>query len=156
MFLLDILEELRKSVPNVLLLAVGDGPDWKKTKEEANKRQLKNHVMFLGVRTDVPELLQAMDLFILPSRFEGQPIAAIEAQIAGLKVILSDTITMDAQLSEYCLWENIQKGAAEWARKVVDNLNYKRLIIKQEDSLVRKFDSKFQSDEINKIFKRTK
>lgn len=152
LFLLDVLTEVLKIMPNAILLAVGEGPDWKMVKEEANRKGLGHNIMFLGIRTDVAELLQAMDIFILPSRFEGQPIAAIEAQISGLKVILSDTITKEAQISDYCLWASIRNGAAEWAKIIVDNLDYTRLIIKAGDPLVQKYDYDFQKMQIKRIF----
>lgn len=125
-FLLDIIDELRKKIPKVLLLSVGSGVEFEAMQKKVDKLNLHNYVKFLGNRNDVSELLQAMDLFLLPSRFEGLPIVAIEAQVAGLKVILSDTISGETALSDKCIFFDLRRSAGEWAQVVLENLDYKR------------------------------
>lgn len=98
-FLLDVFEEVAKLIPEAVLLLVGVGP----LKEELNRmvmeKNLDKKVLFLGARDDVPGLLQAMDVFLLPSHFEGLPIVQVEAQCSGLPVLSSDTITREAMLT---------------------------------------------------------
>jgi glycosyltransferase involved in cell wall biosynthesis len=81
---------LRPSHPRARLLLVGDGPLRRDVEDEARRLDVRGAVAFAGLRADVPRLLNAMDVFVLPSRFEGFPNALIEAQAMGLPVIASD------------------------------------------------------------------
>jgi glycosyltransferase involved in cell wall biosynthesis len=88
--LLRAFARLVASRPAAHLLLVGDGPLRAEAENEARRLGIVRQVSFTGVREDVPRLLTAMDLFVLPSRFEGFPNALIEAQAVGLPVIASD------------------------------------------------------------------
>ncbi len=125
-YLLDIAEQLQKINPQYLLLLIGAGPDYEQIKNEVEKRRLKKSVMLLGIRNDVNEIVQGMDLFVLPSRFEGLPIVAIEAQISGLKTILSENITKESKLSDRCLFLPISSPADVWAKTINENIEYNR------------------------------
>ncbi len=61
---------------------------------------MRKNVIFLGIRNDIPALLQAFDLFLFPSLYEGLPVTLIEAQAAGLKIVASDTITKEVNLTD--------------------------------------------------------
>lgn len=80
--LLMSLESLRRRVPDVVLLLIGQGPLEGELRSIAADKGLSEHVRFLGSRADVPELLPAFDVFVLGSRFEGLPIALLEAMAA--------------------------------------------------------------------------
>jgi glycosyltransferase involved in cell wall biosynthesis len=75
--------------PDVQLLVVGDGPE--RPALEARARRLSGRVRFLGARDDVPEILRALDLFVLSSRWEGEPVALLEAMATGLPCIATAT-----------------------------------------------------------------
>lgn len=125
-FLVDIAEELYKRNPQVLVLMIGTGGDFEQVKKTVQNRKLEDAVWMIGSRQDVCDLVKAMDLFILPSRFEGLPIVAIEAQVAGLKVIISDTISKETALSDRCMFFPITKSASDWAEKILENIEYDR------------------------------
>lgn len=91
-FILKILKKLIENNKNFVALLVGDGPLKDRIEEEAEKLGVQNHVRFLGVRRDIPRLMNAFDVFIFPSKFEGFGIVAIEAQCSGTPCVLSDTI----------------------------------------------------------------
>lgn len=91
-FLLKVFAGIKKEKENAVLLMIGDGPLRAEIEEEILNLNLKDSVILLGVRNDVPQLLMAMDLFVLPSLFEGLGIAAVEAQATGLTCILSDVV----------------------------------------------------------------
>ncbi|UKH18960.1 glycosyltransferase [Actinobacillus pleuropneumoniae] len=97
LFALYIMRELKQSMPNAVLVYVGTG----ELKEQVQQYILDNNldnVILLGLRNDVNGLMIAADLFILPSLFEGLPIVAVEAQAAGLPIILSENISIEAKL----------------------------------------------------------
>ena len=89
-----------------------------------NSQYLKSKVIYCYY--SVNELMQAMDIFILPSRFEGLPIVAIEAQVSGLKVIISDRISKETALSERCKFLSISESADKWAEAILSNIYYDR------------------------------
>lgn len=150
-FLIDIMEALLPEVPNAILLAVGEGADWEAVKKRADEKGLSKNIRFLGVREDVPKLMQAMDFFVLPSRFEGQPIVAIEAQAAGLMTFLSDTVTSEAVLSENCMQLSIKNSGKPWAQAIKNHLSYQR---KNTQDLFKKssYDSSVQEKQIQQLF----
>lgn len=85
--ILDAACELEADHPDIKLLFVGDGPLRKDLEDKARRLGLKDRVIFAGVRGDVPEILAASDIFVLPSNIEGFGLAAIEAMASGLPVI---------------------------------------------------------------------
>jgi glycosyltransferase involved in cell wall biosynthesis len=83
-------------------------------------------VLLLGVRRDINEILQVMDVFVMPSLYEGLPVAAIEAQGAGLPVIASDTVSKQTNiLASYCNVP-LSESAQYWARVILDKRTYFR------------------------------
>lgn len=114
-FLLDAFAEAAKREPDALLLLVGDGVLRGAAEEKAAALGLKERVRFLGVRKDVPELMQAMDRLALPSLYEGFPVTLVEAQAAGLPCTVSDRITPDAALKSNMTVLPLESGAAAWA-----------------------------------------
>ncbi|MBQ7542235.1 MAG: glycosyltransferase family 1 protein [Clostridia bacterium] len=97
-FLLDIFSRYRRTHPNARLLLVGDGPLRQQCEAQAQREGLADSVRFLGLRDDVPRLLQAMDCFLLPSKYEGLPLVIVEAEAAGLPCLAADTVSPMANL----------------------------------------------------------
>ena len=96
-YFIEILKEIRKRNIKAKLLLIGEGPDEQDFKEKIRKEQLDDMVIFYGTTNKVQELFMAMDVFLLPSHFEGLPIVGVEAQASGLPVILSDQIDRSAK-----------------------------------------------------------
>lgn len=92
-YAMTLFKAIKEKIPSALLLMAGDGVDMERTQSEAKRLDIFNDVFFLGRCDDVAELAQAFDLYILPSLFEGFPVAAVEAMATGLPCLLSDTIT---------------------------------------------------------------
>lgn len=122
-FIIDIFSELLKKSPNAVLLLVGDGELKQTIEEKVKELSIEKSVLFLGLRDDVEELLQAMDLFLMPSLFEGLPVTLVETQAAGLPSVISDTITDDIKLSEYVTFESLNRDAKKWAETILDTIN---------------------------------
>lgn len=98
-FLLRAFQGALKEREDMTLMLVGIGPLMEPVWELAKEMGIESHVLFLGARDDVPTLMQAMDLFVLPSRHEGLPLALVEAQAAGLPCLMSESITAEAVIT---------------------------------------------------------
>lgn len=118
-FLIEIFEEIVKQKPDSHLVLIGTGSLQNEVKEKVEKKKLSEKVSFLGERNDIPELLKTMDVFLLPSLYEGLPIVAVEAQAANLKLVLSTEVSKETQLSENVQFVSLDKTAKEWATLVL-------------------------------------
>lgn len=125
-FLLRIFADILKLKPNASLILVGDGPLRKKMEQEAKNLSIYNKTLFLGVRSDIPQLLQVMDVFAFPSLYEGLPVTLIEAQAAGLKVFASDSITDEVKITNDLTFLSIKKPSSFWAETIVKSLPHKK------------------------------
>ena len=119
-FLLDIFATLLKEEPNAILLLVGGGEGMSKMQEKVQELGIAEHVRFLGVRSDVADLMQAMDMFVLPSLYEGLPVTMVEAQAAGLPCIISDKVPPECILTEGLVDVMTLSASPEaWAEKIL-------------------------------------
>lgn len=119
-FLLDIFATLLKEEPNAILLLVGGGEGMSKMQEKVQALGIAEHVRFLGVRSDVADLMQAMDIFVLPSLYEGLPVTMVEAQAAGLPCIISDKVPPECILTEGLVDIMTLSASPEaWAEKIL-------------------------------------
>ncbi|MBR4747971.1 MAG: glycosyltransferase family 1 protein [Abditibacteriota bacterium] len=119
-FQIDVLAELVKTMPDTVLMLVGDGELQGEMEDKAKRLGLQNHVKFMGLRTDVPDLMLAMDVYFLPSLFEGLPVSAIEAQAAGLPVVTSTGVTPETDITGNVTFLELSQGPAVWASKVIE------------------------------------
>lgn len=99
-FLLDIFAALLKKEPDAVLLLVGGGADMPKIQAKVQELGIAERVRFLGVRSDVADLMQAMDVFVFPSLYEGLPVTMVEAQASGFPCIISDKVPPECILTE--------------------------------------------------------
>lgn len=118
-FLLDVVAELAYMGQPVKALLVGQGEELEPMKEKVRSLGLEGRVEFLGVRADTAQLYQAMDVFVFPSRFEGLPMALLEAQANGLPCVVSDAIVPDIQVNQNLYRLSLQDGPKRWAECVV-------------------------------------
>ena len=126
-FLLKVFQAFRQLHSNTKLLLVGDGPLRDSIEEQAKNIGIDDLVIFAGIRSDVNELLQAMDIFVMPSLFEGLPVSLVEAQSTGLPVFASDTISHDAKLTDEFYFISLGRTPEEWAQNIANCLsNYIR------------------------------
>ena len=119
-FLIDIFAEIHKMNQNTVLIIVGQGELEENMKEKVAKLGLDDCVEFLGARNDVPTLLKDFDVFLLPSLFEGLPLVGIEAQAAGLPMITSNTVTLEADVTGNVTFLPLELSAEEWAKKILE------------------------------------
>jgi len=119
--LIEIFNVVHNKNKNTILLLVGDGELRPIIENKVKELGLINSVIFMGVRSDIPEILQAMDLFLFPSLFEGLGIVAIEAQAAALPCIVSDSIPKEAHITDLIQSLSLSNSLEEWAEPI---LNY--------------------------------
>lgn len=126
-FLIDIFSELKRINPDSRLVLVGIGPLEADIKKRCNELDITDSVVFAGVRDDIPALLSAFDVFLLPSLYEGMPNTVIEAQASGLLCVISDTITKQADVTGGVTYTSLQKEPKEWARVVLEQKDKQRM-----------------------------
>jgi glycosyltransferase involved in cell wall biosynthesis len=118
-FLLDIFERIAAKREDAVLLLIGTGEKEEEIRLKVNKLDLKNRVIFLGKRSDVRELYQAMDVFVLPSLFEGLGIVNIEAQCAGLPCFVSNTVAPEAKVTNLLRFLSLEDAPEKWATEII-------------------------------------
>ncbi len=117
-FIVDIFAEILKKRPDAQLLLIGDGVLRAQTEQKVHEKGLDTQVKFLGVRRDVHELLQAFDVMLFPSLFEGLPVTLVEAQSAGLPCVISENIPNEVIITDLVEQMSLAEPAARWAERV--------------------------------------
>ena len=136
-FIISLAQRLKKIRKDFIFLLVGDGPELDIIKSEIKHNDLNDYIILLGARADVNELLNAFDLFILPSLFEAFPVTLIEAQVNGLSCLVSDNVTLEAKENkdfEFVPVEDEEKLDI-WIKyicEVIDNRYYNRGIYNKD------------------------
>ena len=125
-FLIDIFVELQRSNENAILLLVGEGELKGHIQNKVKNLGLTNSVVFTGERADVPTLLQAMDVFVFPSIFEGLGLAVIEAQATGLPSIVSSKVPNDVKITNLVESVSLKDTPKDWAAKISRCIDYTR------------------------------
>lgn len=141
-FLIDVFYEYHKFTPKSTLLLLGDGPLKREIVQKVESLGLSDDVLFLGSVDHPDEYLNAMDLVVMPSLFEGFPLTLIEEQANGLNILASDTITSKSDLADLVRFKSLNDTAAEWAIEIEDmskqiertSLRSKQAIEKIKDS----------------------
>ena len=124
-FILEIFSEICKIHPDSRLVLIGAENNSELT-ELAKRFKITERVIYLGFRSDVSMLLQMCDLFLFPSVREGLPVSVVEAQAAGLPVLLSDTVTDEVVVLDSTVFLSIESPAYEWAKKALEYLSFNR------------------------------
>ena len=118
-FLIDIFQCIQEIEKEAVLILIGSGDGLKKVEAKVKKLNLEDRVFFLGNRNDIPDLLQALDVFVFPSLYEGYGMAAAEAQAAGLPCVLSDCVPWECKLTENVEFLSLDMSPQEWAKHIV-------------------------------------
>ena len=116
--LIEIFAQLKKIKPDAVLLLVGEGELEEETRAKVSELGVEDSVKFLGVRSDVPKLCMAMDVFVMPSLFEGLPVVGVEAQAAGLPCVFSAEVTDEVVILPQSSQLPLSASNAEWAERI--------------------------------------
>lgn len=123
-FLVDVFANIKKKRRDSVLLMIGVGDDEEKVREKIHDLCLEDSVIILSHRIDIPELMNAMDVFVFPSLFEGLGIVLVEAQAVGLRCVVSDTINKEVFLTDLVIPLSLKEPSEKWA-EVALNSNLK-------------------------------
>lgn len=118
-FLVDIFREIVRKEPLARLLLVGEGELEDSIRAQVKSYKLCENVIFVGVTDRVEDYLCAMDVFVLPSLFEGLPIVGIEAQTSGLPCIISDKVTSEVKTVDCVEFVSLSSGVKVWANVIL-------------------------------------
>lgn len=125
-FLIEVFEQIYKSDKQAVLLLIGTGTELEDIRLLVKEKKLQKAVRFLGWRSDTDQLYQAMDSFLLPSRFEGLPVVGVEAQSSGLQCVFSTEVTKEAQIQKECYFLDLKQSPKQWAEFILAHKNYNR------------------------------
>lgn len=151
-FAIKVFEELNKKISNSLLVLVGDGPDSESLKQMVHTLDLDDKVAFLGMRNDIDQLLQAMDIFLFPSLFEGLSIALVEAQASGILITTSNNVSNETNMSSNIYFWDLGLSASEWADKISKLFKTYDRKKASNDIKTRGFDIRVEAKKIEDLF----
>ena len=123
-FLIEVFKKFETNHKNSYLVLMGDGDLQSEIKNLIRSYKLDTKVKFLGQVKDVPRKMQALDMFILPSLYEGLSVSAIEAQAAGLFCVFSNTVSKETQIAENVEFLALEDGSNIWAKKISSIQNF--------------------------------
>lgn len=118
-FLIEVFKEVVKRKHNAILLLIGDGELRLAIEEKVQKYHLSDKVRFLGLRKDVKDIYNCMDVFVLPSWYEGLPVVSIEAEANGVYCLFSDHVTAECKLTNYVRFLRLTDSSAVWANAIL-------------------------------------
>lgn len=153
-FLLDIFKEVHSIQPDSVLLLVGDTTEESEFLTEV-KRKIKAYglehvVRLLGRRDDVNKIMQAADVLVMPSFFEGLTVVGIEAQACDLPLLLSDTVTKELGLLPSTQFISLDAGAKAWAEVIVNSKQHNRRS-RYEELKAAGYDIGFETERVEKL-----
>lgn len=152
LFIIEVFNEIIKLNENSRLVLVGDGPEKESINDRIKTLGIENYVTMMGARRDVPQLLQVFDCFLMPSKWEGFPVALIEAETAGVPAFVSDTVTRQAQLNKNVEYLDLNIGAKAWAECIVKGLEKAERIHGASAIIDAGFDIKRTAEQLTKVY----
>lgn len=124
LFALKIMEQLMADNSNVEYWWIGSGPMDDELKQHIEQSPYRDRIRFLGSRADVKDLYQAMDVFFLPSLFEGLPVTGVEAQAMGLPCVMSSSITNEVVYTDLVKFVDLNAPDTDWEEAVTDQIAF--------------------------------
>ncbi|MGI5172160.1 glycosyltransferase family 1 protein [Treponema sp. OMZ 840] len=125
--IVKVFAEVYRQNPNAALVLVGTGELENETRALVKKLGIEQAVFFTGLRRDIPDFLNAFDVFFLPSRYEGMPVVGMEAQAVGLPCLMSDAVPVDTAVTPLVEFFPLNAGVKEWARKILSYENRRKM-----------------------------
>ena len=123
-FLIDIFNEIHKQRQEAFLLLIGEGELEQDIRNKVKELGLTDSVRFMGKQKDTSKFYQAMDCFVLPSRYEGLPVVGVEAQAAGVPCVMADVVTPETKILESTAFVSPEESAVKWAMAVLESTSH--------------------------------
>lgn len=130
-FLIRLFAKYYKQNSNSVLLIIGDGELKDQLQQLVNELKINKAVIFTGIRNDIPQLLSAIDVMVMPSRFEGLPVTMVEAQMSDLPCVVANTITREAQFTSNVFYIDGWKDE-DWLSEIERIRQIERILYKDE------------------------
>ena len=122
LFLLDIFREIKALKSNAVMLLVGKGSREEEIRVKAAEYGILDSIVFAGLRSDANRFYQAMDVFVLPSLYEGLPLVLVEAQTSGLPCYVSDAVSKEAAVTDLVHYFPLSMPPKSWAEAIVNGV----------------------------------
>lgn len=137
-FIIDIFKEIRKSNSKYKLVLVGRGELEPKIRYKANELGLSDDIYFLGVREDIPKILQSTDVFFMPSILEGLPVVLVEAQAAGVPCVISKNIPKESDMGLNIIKNlELNDDKEKWIEAIINNNDSKIKFELRKDKIIK-------------------
>lgn len=151
-FLIDVFSEVHKENEKAVLLLIGDGPLEEKIREKVKKLELLDSVYFLGIRDNVNEIMQAMDVFVFPSLYEGLGIVLVEAQTSGLSCVVSTDVPKEVKITNKINFVSLDEDIRIWKKNVLDKLYKENSKHEFIDDFLKEYDINKEVKKLEKIY----
>lgn len=152
-FILQVFREVRKLNSNAKLLLIGEGELFEEIKHEASSMGVSDYIIYTGPIDDVSQKLMAIDLFMLPSLFEGLPVSVIEAEATGAPCVLSDNITKEVGINKNVQYLSLHISKEIWAREIIE-LSQEKRIVDQSKLIHCGFDISTEAEKLNLLYRK--
>ncbi len=151
-FLLDCFQFIQRGNPHYKLILLGDGPNRTLIETKIREHDLQSSVVLTGLVTNINEFLSAIDLILMPSLYEGLPLAMIEEQACGLRCYVSDTITKEVDKTGLVTFLSLSDSPQKWANLIVSDYQKKDRIEESEAAIRRIIESGYDiASEADKV-----
>lgn len=152
MGMLEILQPILSKKRNIKLVLLGKGELEDTVKRKVKELGIDSQVLFLGAKSNVHEYYQIMDVFVLPSKFEGLPIVGIEAQASGLKCIFSNNVTKEVDITGNAIFISLE-DKEKWRSTILEIQENGYIRENEKDKIEKnKYDLKKEVSKIEKIY----
>ena len=145
-FLIDVFKKVHEENANTILVLVGNGELFNQIKNKVQKLDLENHVLFLGYRSDVFEIMQTFNVFVMTSLFEGLPVTGVEAQALGIPCVFSSNISKDVMIIPKVEFIGLNEPKNKWSERILYLANSEKVKNPMQYLLDRKYDIKLSSN----------
>lgn len=150
-FLAEVFAKMLEKNDRLKLILVGEEADGAPVREKVRCLNIEDKVIFAGQRSDVPQLLQAMDIMIFPSLFEALPVSLIEAQASGLSCLISGSVTSEVKFNDNVKFLSLDENTEVWAAAAYKLLEADRQSV-STDKLVKSYDISSVIKKLDKIY----
>ena len=125
-FMVSLIQTLFSKAPNFYFIWIGDGEERASIEKKLDEEIKSGRILLLGKQEQPAQYLQAMDVFVFPSLYEGLPVTLIETQSAGLPCIISDQVPLECKMSDLVYVKSLQESESAWVDEILKLSDYKR------------------------------